>query len=137
MSAVLSPISSSIDALDDAVADYLAAKRVEDNVRKARLGAEQRILALVPAKEEGSSTTDLPNGLTLVTTGKLTYKCDDLDALLHLVSSWPANMRPVKTETKLDETGCKYLRANDPEAWAALATVVTVAPAKTSISVKA
>ena len=136
MSAVLSPISAA-DVLEGAVAQYLAAKRDEDTARKARLAAEERILALAPPKEEGSTTTELASGFKLTTTGKLTYKCDDMVALLLAVNSWPANMRPVKTETRLDETGCKYLRANDPEAWATLASVITVAPAKTAIAVKA
>ena len=37
----------------------------------------------------------------------------------------------------LDETGCKYLRREEPALWAVLARVVTVTPAKTAIKVSA
>ena len=57
--------------------------------------------------------------------------------LLQLAGALPENLRPLKVETKLDETGAKYLRANEPEIWAMLAPAITVAPAKTSVAIKA
>lgn len=134
MSAVLSTIRE-IDPLAAAVHAYIAAKRDEDLAKKHRLELEERILALTPAKEEGSQTIEV-GGYKLTTTGKLTYKCDDVKALAEACAGWPANMVPVKTEIKLDETGCKWLRANDPDTWASLSRHITVAPAKTSVAVK-
>lgn len=119
------------------VADYVDAKRVEDAAKKHRLEIEERILALAPAKEEGSQTIDLGNGFKLTTTGKLSYKADDLDALREICRDWDANLVPIKTTHAIDETGCKFLRKERPELWKKLARVVSVAPAKTAIKVGA
>jgi hypothetical protein len=48
----------------------------------------------------------------------------------------PPNLRPIKVEPKLDETGAKYLRNNEPEVWAMLAPAITIQPAKTSVTIK-
>lgn len=125
------------ETLDDLVHQYINSKHAEEGAKKIRLGLEERILALAPAKEEGSSTITLGNGFKLTITGKLTYSCDDPKALVEALAGWPANMIPVKTEIKLDETGCKWLRANEPTAWATVAKFVTVKPAKTAVSVRA
>lgn len=119
------------------VADYVDAKRVEDAAKKHRLELEERILALAPAKEEGSQTVDLGNGFKLTTTGKLSYKADDLDALREICRDWDTNLVPIKITYSIDETGCKYLRRERPELWAKVARVVTVTPAKTAIKVGA
>lgn len=117
------------------VADYVDAKRVEDQAKKHRLELEERILALAPAKEEGSQTTDLGNGFKLTTTGKLSYKVEDLDALREITRDWDAHLVPIKTTHAVDETGCKYLRKERPELWLKLARVVTLSPAKTALKV--
>lgn len=125
------------DTLEDLVHQFVNAKHAEEGARKIRVDLEERILALVPAKEEGSDTTTLANGFKLTTTGKLSYKCEDLDALREVTRKWDGNLVPIKTTAALDETGCKFLRRERPELWAALARVVTVAPAKTSLKVAA
>lgn len=125
------------DSLEDLVHQYVNAKHAEEGARKLRVELEERILALQPAKEEGSDTHTLSNGFKLTTTGKLAYKCDDLDALREITRKWDGNLIPLKTTTTLDETGCKYLRRERPDLWSQLARVVTIQPAKTSISVKA
>lgn len=117
------------------VADYIDAKHVEDQAKKHRLELEERILALAPAKEEGSQTVDLGNGFKLTTTGKLSYKADDLEALREITRDWDTNLVPLKSSTTLDDTGCKYLRKERPELWAKLARVITVTPAKTALKV--
>lgn len=135
MSALLAPISQE-KPLEACVHEWMQAKHQEDAAKTRRLALEERILALQPAQEEGATTVPLDNGFKLTLTGKLSYKCDDVKALAEACAGWPANMVPVKTEVKLDETGCKWLRKNEPEAWATLAKFVTVAPAKTAVSVK-
>lgn len=117
------------------VADYVDAKRVEDQAKKHRLEIEERILSLAPAREEGSQTTDLENGFKLTTTGKLSYKADDLEALRNITAKWDANLVPIKTTSALDETGAKYLRCERPDLWAQISRVVTVTPAKAAIKV--
>lgn len=133
MSALPVPISD-VDPLVQAVETYIGAKRAEDTAKARRIEAEDRILALLPLKEEGSQTVGV-GGYKVTLTGKLSYKCDDPKALAEFCAgkSWPGDWIPVKTETKLDETGAKWLRANEPDLWAQLAQFVTVKPAKTRV----
>lgn len=135
MNAVPIPIDTAADPLADAVRSFIDAKRDEEAATKLRLECEQRILALHPAREEGSETFEAA-GYKVTLTGKLTYKCDDMDALLHACSQWPAHLQPVKTVVQLDTTGAKFLRANEPEVWRSIAQHVTVSPAKTAVTVK-
>lgn len=119
------------------VADYIDAKRVEDQAKKHRLEIEERILALAPAKEEGSQTIDLENGFKLTTTGGLSYSIDDMEAFRNITRSWDAQLVPLKTKTEADEAGFKYLRRERPDLWAQLAKVVTIKPRKTALKVAA
>lgn len=134
MSAVLSQLHTAADPLADAVGAYVVAKRQEDDAKKARLAAEERILALQPAKEEGATTVEA-GGFKITLTGKLAYKCDDLDAMREVTRKWDANLVPIKTTSVLDEIGCKFLRKERPDLWAELARVVTIQPAKTALKV--
>lgn len=135
MSAVPSNIAALPSRLEDLVDQYIAAKKEEELSKMHRLAIEERILALAPAKEEGSETTALSNGFKVTTTGSLRYKADDIEALRAITAKWDANLVPLKTATMLDETGCKFLRRERPELWAQLARVVTTAPAKTAIKI--
>lgn len=129
------PINQAADPLAEAVEQLVAARRDEEIANRRRIAAEERILALRPAREEGSETFEAA-GFKVTLTGKLTYKCDDMDALIHACSQWPAHMQPIKTVVQLDSTGCKFLRANEPEVWRSIAPHVTVSPAKTAVTVK-
>lgn len=134
MSAVPSNIAKFPDTLEDLVQRYIEAKREEDAAKRQRIEFEERILALAPAKEEGASTVEA-GGFKVTTTGKLSYKADDLEAVREVTRTWDTNLVPIKTTSALDETGCKYLRRERPELWAQLARVVTVSPAKTALKV--
>lgn len=131
------PFNLADSSLDDLVHQYVNAKQAEEGARKIRVDLEERILALSPALEEGSTTTPLANGFKLTTTGKLSYKCDDPKALAEACAGagFPGSWVPVKTEVKIDETGCKWLRKNEPDAWRVAARFVTVTPAKTAVKV--
>ena len=120
--------------LDDLVVQWIDAKRDEDVANAKRLAVEAEICKLQPAKEEGSATTELAGGMKLTLTGKLTYKAD-VPKLVELAAKLPENLRPLKTEVKLDETGAKYLRSKEPQLWALIAPAIEVKPAKTAIKV--
>ncbi len=138
MSAVINMVRVDADAaLEAAVRELVEAKRTEEEAKRRRIQAEDRILALHPAREEGSETFEAA-GFKVSLTGKLTYKCDDARALAEACAAaqWAPSMIPVKTETKLDETGCKWLRHNEPDAWALVAKFVEIKPAKTAVSLK-
>ena len=111
------------------------AKRKEVEANIARVTIEAEIIGLLGAKEEGSQTHALENGLKLTITGRLSYSAD-IDELEKICEQIPASLRPIKVEKKIDETGAKYLRANEPDIWAKIAQVITVKPAKTSITLK-
>ena len=114
---------------------WLIVKDAERQANAERLRIEDKILALSPAKEEGSSSLTLTNGYKLKMIGKLSYKTD-LDALLEITADWPEEQKPVKTETKADEAALKFLRANRPDLWSRIAPAGTTKPMKTSITIE-
>lgn len=123
-----------MDKMDTLAMKWSIAKQKEDAARDERVGIEQEILALNPAREEGSETFSTPNGVKITTTGKLTYKCD-IEKLTALTGSWPSEARPLKTEVKADESKLKTIRSESPSIWAQIAEAITVTPAKTGIKV--
>jgi hypothetical protein len=128
------PFPRAEEVLELLVNDLVEAKRMEDAAKKRRVEIEERILAMVPTREEGSETTSV-GGFKVTTTGKLAYKADDLGAVREITRNWDANLVPLKTVIALDETGCKYLRRERPDLWAQLARAVTVTPTKPSVKV--
>jgi hypothetical protein len=120
--------------LDELAIEWSIAKQKEDAARDERVAIEQDILALNPAREEGSETFSTPNGVKITTTGKLTYKCD-IEKLTALTGSWPTDAKPFKTEVKADESKLKLIRSETPALWAQIAQAITVTPAKTGIKV--
>lgn len=125
------------NALENLVPMWIEAKRLEEAAKQSRLQIEERILAVQPAKEEGSTTVDLGNGFKLTTTGGLNYSIDDMEAFRNVTRDWDANLVPLKTKTEPDEAGFKFLRRERPDLWAQLARVVTVKPRKTALKVSA
>jgi len=121
--------------LEHLVERWLTVKDAERQANAERLRIEDKILALSPAKEEGSSSLTLTNGYKLKMIGKLSYKTD-LDALLEITADWPEEQKPVKIETKADEAALKFLRANRPDLWSRIAPAVTTKPMKTSITIE-
>lgn len=122
--------------LDELAAAWISAKAEEAAANKRRVEIEEEILSLIECKEEGATTVALGNGMKLTATGKLSYSAD-MGLLVQLAAALPADLRPIKTEPKLDETGAKYLRNNEPEVWNMIAPAITIKPAKTSITIKA
>jgi hypothetical protein len=116
-------------------AEWLAAKRAELEANTRRLDIEKELLKLVPSLEEGSQSTVLGNGWKLKTTGKLTYKAE-IDKLLALCASWPAEAKPVKTKVEADESLLKAIRHDRPDLWRQIAPAITVKPAKTYIVIE-
>jgi hypothetical protein len=124
-----------MNTLDQLAILWDIAKQREEEAKAERIRIEEQILAAHPAKEEGSETVTTDHGAKIVLTGKLSYKAD-IDKLLAITKAWPEAARPIKVETKVDESKLKALRAESPKAWAAIAQAVTVTPAKTGVSIK-
>jgi hypothetical protein len=113
--------------------DWLAAKTAEQQAISRRLEVEKAILELLPAREEGSETTLLSNGLRVKTQGKLNYKAD-VERLLALTQAWPE--KPVKTKIEADESLLKAIRMDRPDLWRQIAPAITLKPAKTYITIE-
>lgn len=128
------PFPGVAPTLPDLVQQWIDAKSAEEAANMRRVTLEAQILELQPAKEEGSTTHELPGGMKLTLTGKLSYKAD-IAKLQQLAVNLPENLRPLKTEVKLDETGAKYLRAKEPQLWALIAPAIEVKPAKVGVKV--
>jgi hypothetical protein len=142
MSAVFeltAPVANEAPAtLADLAHALMNAKLAEEGAKRRRVELEDQIIALADVKDEGSTTVELANGFKLTTTGKLTYKVTTpggIDAIRQIAEGWTTGMCPLKTKTELDETGCKWLRANAPHLWAQIAPVIEVKPAKTAVKV--
>ena len=121
--------------LDQLAVEWAAAKEREEEARLERIKVEEQILALHPAKEEGSETLLTPGGAKVTLTGKLSYKVD-LAKLQQLVASWPEDTRPIKTKVEADESKLKAIRSGAPKLWAAIAPAVETKPAKTGVAIK-
>jgi len=121
--------------IEELARHWIAVKATERAAQSERLEVETALIERLGAKEEGSQTHDLDCGLKITVTGKLTYKAD-VPELLALADRLPEHLRPIKTETRLDEAGAKYLRANEPELWRLIAPAITISPAKTGLSIK-
>ena len=122
--------------LEELAFKWQEAKKRENTANAERLAIETEMLAQMETKDEGRTALVLDNGLKIVATNKLTYKAD-VDALMRLAEMWPISLRPIKVKTEPDETALKQIRAERPDLWRVLATVVTVKPAKTHFSVEA
>lgn len=123
-----------MNELDALAGFWAAAKEREDAARDERVEIESRILALHPAKEEGSETFATPAGVKITLTGKITYK-SDVERLTALTSAWPEELRPVKVETKADDSMLKAIRAQRPDLWKQIAPAIETKAAKTGVKI--
>jgi hypothetical protein len=124
-----------MDPMDQLAVEWATAKEREDNARTERIDIENKILAMHPAKEEGSESFSTPAGAKVVLTGRVTYKVD-IDKLTSLTAAWPDDVRPVKTKIEADETRLRAIRNESPKLWAQIAAAVETKPAKTGVSIK-
>lgn len=118
--------------LKDLCGQWFEHKRAEAAANKLRKEVEEKIVALTGKRDEGSATHEA-EGFKVTVTGKVTRKMD-WTKWETVKDQIPANLRPVKTKSELDETGVKYLRDNEPDIYALLP--IETKPASTSVEVK-
>jgi len=121
--------------LEELAVQWRAAKEREAAANAERLAIEGQLIEQMETKEEGRTSVLLDNGLKVVATNKLTYKAD-INALERMAEMWPISLRPIKVKREPDESMLKQIRAERPDLWRVLATVVTVKPAKTYFTVE-
>lgn len=123
-----------MNELDALAGFWAAAKEREEAARDERVELENKILALHPAKEEGSETFATPAGVRITLTGKVTYK-SDIDKLTTLTVGWPEELRPVKIKTVADDSVLKAIRAQRPDLWKQIAPAIETKPAKVGVKI--
>ncbi|MBO9717487.1 MAG: hypothetical protein J7507_11945 [Pseudoxanthomonas sp.] len=126
-----------MNAFDQAAAELESAKIAEARAAAARIDAEQKMLRLMPAKDEGSVTE---RGLHFKVTA--TYGVNrtlDGAALEAVRAAMSPELfgRVIDYAPKLRLEGVRYLQANEPEVYAVLAQAITAKPAKPSVKVEA
>lgn len=121
--------------LETLTEQWLAAKARETLAKDHRVAIEEQMLKIVDCKEEGSTTTSLPDGTKITATGKLSYKVDAI-LLDEITNDWPEEFKPVHLALKVDETKLKHIRAKSPDMWKTIARAIEVQPAKTGITIK-
>lgn len=122
--------------IDTLIADVEAMKILEDKYRTLRLDAEERLVAAVEAKPEGSVTVRGSRYKATVTFGvNRTIDAAALDAVRAKV---PAGLfeQAIEYAPKIKLAGLRYLQNNEPETYAILAQAITAKPAKPSVRVE-
>ena len=123
--------------LDIAAYNLEQAKLAEERARVNRLAAEEMIIALVGAKEEGSKsmktiwyklTTTASMNRSLVPNWREILDDDAIDA-----QSFAA---VIKTEPKLVISGLKQVATANPEAYRILCKAIVTRPAKVAVKVE-
>lgn len=111
--------------------DLFNAKMAEKEAEAKRIALEEELVAVLGKRDEGSKTHTVGDYKVTIT-GRVSRKIDweQFDNLSHKI---PENLWPVKRA--LDETGVKYLANNEPQLYKVLSQALTVAPAKTTVSI--
>lgn len=110
-----------------------AAKATENAARLARIRAEEELLLLVPASVRTTKTAGWR--ITIETPD---YVHIDTAALESVRAVMPPALFEQAIRYKPDTiaAGLKYLRANEPAAYAQLAQALTIKPGKTQVKVE-
>ena len=123
--------------MKEEISRYLAAKQAEEQARDARIAAEEVLVALLPdaVPEEGSKTVDA-DGYKVTLTQRVTRKLDE-KAYALIEDAIPAGVNPVsRVETfKVDDAGCRWLKANEPGLWTVLSKALSEKPQKIGVKV--
>lgn len=122
--------------LDTLCLALMRAKEDEAAARDARVAIEERIVALVQAKDEGTSNAEGAHFKASVTFGM--NRTIDKAALESLRADMPPGLffRAIDYRPAIVLEGLRYLRNNEPDAYAQLAQAISAKPAKPSVRVE-
>ena len=117
--------------VEDAASDWMDAKNEEIAANKRRIEIEEELLSFLTSKTEGSESHQIgPYKVTL--TGRLNRKVE-WDILPKL--GIPEDLIPVRNKPELDLKSLRYLESNEPEMYKLFSKILTIEPAKTSVTV--
>lgn len=122
----------SVDNRDDleGLAIALAnAKKLEDEARKARLEAEEKLASAIGGRDVGSTSVNC-GGIKVTVKRGYSYKADDLAAL---AKAFP---ELVRTRSEVHASAYERLRNEDEKAFAEASKFVTATPRKAAVELK-
>ena len=116
-------------------AAWIAAKKREDAARAERIELEKTIVAMLPAKDEGT-VRDEADGFAVAVTYKMARKVD----AKALTAAWPSLGKIVQDAFKwAPDVSLSQLRALEhanPVAYASAVRFITTTPAKPSVKIE-
>lgn len=121
--------------LDTLSAAWMNAKKAEKKANEERVQIEEKIIALIGSKEEGS-TTAKTDFFKVTTTGALDRKIDDDRALFEELPEEFAK-RLLKWKADLSITELRYLQNNEPAIYKIVEKHLTTKPRKVGVKVEA
>lgn len=122
--------------IDEAAAVLHLAKLQEQRATEARIAAEQALVALLPAKDEGSVTHTGESYKVAVTYG--INRTLDAVALESIKDQVPPALfeQAITYKPALVLPGLRHLQSNEPATYAVLAQAITAKPAKPSVRIE-
>ena len=114
--------------------EWMNAREAENKAKAIRLDVEERMLAQLVVPEEGSKTINT-DAFKIVATQKMSRS---LDEDVYKLISIPDKFNPISfvSKPKIDDSGCRWLKANKPEIWQELSKALTEKPLKTNIRIE-
>lgn len=124
------------DSFALAVGELVQAKALEAQANTRRLDAEANVLRFVATKDEGTVTVSAGDYKLTVTYG--VNRTLDRPALAAVRSGMAPELfeRAIEYRPAIDLAGLRYLRNNEPQAYAVLAQAITAKPAKPSLRIE-
>lgn len=122
--------------IDEAAAELALAKREETEARAARIAAEEALLAMLEAREEG--TVSAKGEAWKVSVRYAMNRSVDAAALSAIRDQVPPALleQAIEYAPKIKLPGLRYLRNNEPDTYRVLAQAITAKPAKPSVSIE-
>lgn len=121
------------DNISALAADWIDAKRQEAVAQARRYAIEDQLSEALDVPQEGSRTHKL-DGYKVTLTQPVTRKVDP-DAW-DRVKGLALGFEPVKVKLEVDGPGVKWLEANKPELWRAIAPAFETKPGKIGVKVE-
>jgi hypothetical protein len=117
--------------VEDAASDWMDAKKEEIAANKRRVEIEEELLSFLTSKIEGTESHQV-GAYKITLTGRLNRKVE-WDILPKL--GIPEDLIPVRNKPELDLKSLRYLESNEPEMYKLFSKILTIEPAKTSVTV--
>lgn len=126
-----------MNSIDEAATALAAAKHTENQARTARVAAEEALLAMLEARDEG--TVSARGDAWKVTARYGINRTVDAAALEAVRAAVPCDLfeQVIEYKPAIKLPGLRYMRNNEPQTYAVLAQAITAKPAKPSVSIEA